>query len=65
MSSNNSSVGGGGGGGGGSLKKTRSDFIFLKTIGEGSFSTVYLAEEKSSGLKFASKLSEENFILLN
>lgn len=35
--------------------KTKSDFYFLRTIGDGSFSTVHLAEEKSTGLKFASR----------
>ena len=35
--------------------KTRSDFVFLKEIGEGSFSTVHLAKEISTGNQFAVK----------
>lgn len=37
------------------MKKTPDDYIFGKMIGEGSFSTVYLAKEVASGREFASK----------
>lgn len=36
------------------IKKARSDFNFLNVVGEGSFSTVHLVEEKKTGKKFAS-----------
>ncbi len=36
------------------IKKTKEDFTFLNIIGEGSFSTVHLAKEISSGKLFAS-----------
>lgn len=36
-------------------KKTNDDFTYLKVIGEGSFSTVHLAKEKSSEKLFAIK----------
>lgn len=36
-------------------KKTPSDFIFGKVIGEGSFSTVYLAKDVQTGKEVASK----------
>lgn len=35
-------------------RKVRSDFVFIRQIGEGSFSSVYLVEDKKSGNKFAS-----------
>uniref|UniRef100_A0A915PXA4 non-specific serine/threonine protein kinase n=1 Tax=Setaria digitata TaxID=48799 RepID=A0A915PXA4_9BILA len=36
--------------------RTRSDFIFLKEVGEGSFSTVYHVKERSTGREFAAKV---------
>lgn len=36
-------------------KKTPSDFIFGKVIGEGSFSVVYLAKDVQTHKEFASK----------
>lgn len=42
-------------------KKTASDFRFGKNIGEGSFSTVYLAKEISSGKEYASEYQNEIF----
>lgn len=36
-------------------KKSPDDYIFGKVIGEGSFSTVYLAKEVDTGREFASK----------
>lgn len=36
-------------------KKTPLDFIFGKVIGEGSFSTVYLAKDIQTNKEFASK----------
>jgi len=37
-------------------KKTPSDFIFGKVIGEGSFSVVYLAKDVQTHKEFASEL---------
>lgn len=37
-------------------KRSASDFIFGKVIGEGSFSTVYLAKDIHTNKEFASKL---------
>lgn len=45
------------------MKKTPDDYIFGKMIGEGSFSTVYLAKEVSSGREFAIKVLEKRHIL--
>lgn len=39
-------------------KKSADDYFFGKVIGEGSFSTVYLAKETVSGTEYASKLGE-------
>lgn len=39
-----------------SRKRSASDFIFGKVIGEGSFSTVYLAKDIHTNKEFASKL---------
>lgn len=36
--------------------KTRSDFIFLNELGEGSFSTVYHVREKNTGRELAAKV---------
>ena len=36
-------------------RKTKDCFEFMKEIGEGSFSTVYLAKDIKSGVFFASK----------
>lgn len=36
--------------------KTRSDFIFLNEVGEGSFSTVYRVKERSTGRELAAKV---------
>lgn len=44
-------------------KKTPNDFIFGKVIGEGSFSTVYLAKEVSSGKELAIKVLEKKHIM--
>lgn len=44
-------------------KKTPNDFIFGKVIGEGSFSTVYLAKEISSGKEMAVKVLEKKHIM--
>lgn len=44
-------------------KKTANDFIFGKYIGEGSFSTVYLAREINTHREYASELNENyNYI---
>lgn len=45
------------------VKKTPNDFIFGKVIGEGSFSTVYLAKEISTGQEFAIKVLEKKHIM--
>lgn len=44
-------------------KKTPNDFIFGKVIGEGSYSTVYLAKEIESGNEFAVKVLEKRHIM--
>lgn len=44
-------------------KRTPNDFVFGKVIGEGSFSTVYLAKEISSGTEFAIKVLEKKHIM--
>jgi hypothetical protein len=41
-----------------SIKRSANDFRFLKAIGEGSFSTVYLAQDIHTKKKYASKLTE-------
>ncbi|ESP01382.1 hypothetical protein LOTGIDRAFT_111786 [Lottia gigantea] len=46
-----------------SLKKTPNDFVFGRQIGEGSFSTVYLARELESGKEYAIKVLEKNHIM--
>lgn len=38
------------------IKKSPRDFIFLKTIGEGSFSTVYIGKEVDTNREFASQM---------
>ncbi|XP_052772513.1 3-phosphoinositide-dependent protein kinase 1-like isoform X2 [Mya arenaria] len=44
-------------------KKTPNDFVFGKVIGEGSFATVYLAKEISTGAEFAIKVLEKKHIM--
>ncbi|KAL3876578.1 hypothetical protein ACJMK2_034412 [Sinanodonta woodiana] len=44
-------------------KKTPNDFLFGKVIGEGSYSTVYLAKEISTGKEFAIKVLEKKHIM--
>ncbi|CAI9728956.1 3-phosphoinositide-dependent protein kinase 1-like [Octopus vulgaris] len=44
-------------------KKTPNDFIFGKVIGEGSFSTVYLAKEINTEKEYAIKVLEKKHIL--
>ena len=44
-------------------KKSRSDFKFGKVLGEGSYSTVILAEEKSSKKEFAIKVIRKYHII--
>jgi serum/glucocorticoid-regulated kinase 2 len=41
------------------------DFIFVKCIGVGGFSRVYLVKKKSNGKFFAMKLIDKEFILKN
>ena len=45
------------------VKKTPNDFIFGKVIGEGSYSTVYLAKEVETGTEFAIKVLEKRHIM--
>ncbi|XP_045212231.1 3-phosphoinositide-dependent protein kinase 1-like [Mercenaria mercenaria] len=45
------------------IKKTPNDFVFGKVIGEGSYSTVYLAKEISSGTEYAIKVLEKKHIM--
>ena len=44
---------------------TLKDFIFLKCIGVGGFSRVYLVKKKSTGKFFAMKLIDKEFIIKN
>lgn len=44
---------------------TLKDFIFLKCIGVGGFSRVYLVRKKSTGRIFAMKLIDKEFIQKN
>ncbi|XP_064600441.1 3-phosphoinositide-dependent protein kinase 1-like [Liolophura sinensis] len=46
-----------------STKRTPNDFIFGKVIGEGSYSTVYLSKELSTGKEFAIKVLEKRHII--
>jgi serum/glucocorticoid-regulated kinase 2 len=39
------------------------DFIFMKCIGVGGFSRVYLVRKKSNGRFYAMKLIDKEFIL--
>lgn len=44
-------------------KKSKDDFSFIKILGEGSYSTVYLAEEISTNKRFALKVLEKRHII--
>ncbi|XP_050391920.1 3-phosphoinositide-dependent protein kinase 1 [Patella vulgata] len=44
-------------------KKTPNDFLFGRQLGEGSFSTVYLAKELETGKEYAIKVLEKNHII--
>lgn len=44
-------------------KKSKHDFNFMKILGEGSYSTVYLAQENATGKKFAMKVLEKRHII--
>ncbi|XP_044735543.1 putative 3-phosphoinositide-dependent protein kinase 2 isoform X2 [Chrysoperla carnea] len=46
-----------------SAKKTANDFIFGKTLGDGSFSTVYLAKEVHTKKEFAIKVCDKSHII--
>ena len=41
------------------------DFTFLKCIGAGGFSRVYLVKKKSNGRFYAMKLIDKEFIIKN
>ena len=43
--------------------RSRSDFLELEELGEGSFSTVYMVSEKSTSKKFALKQCYKSQIL--
>ncbi|XP_061196072.1 3-phosphoinositide-dependent protein kinase 1-like [Saccostrea echinata] len=45
------------------VKKTPNDFIFGKVIGEGSYSTVYLAKEVDNNTEYAIKVLEKRHIM--
>ncbi|NP_001191464.1 phosphoinositide-dependent protein kinase I [Aplysia californica] len=45
------------------VKKTPNDFIFGKVIGEGSYSTVYLAKEVSTQKEFAIKVCDKKHLI--
>ncbi|XP_065065743.1 3-phosphoinositide-dependent protein kinase 1-like [Rhopilema esculentum] len=44
-------------------KKSKDDFKFIKILGEGSYSTVYLVEEIASSKQFAMKVLEKRHII--
>ncbi|XP_011310738.1 3-phosphoinositide-dependent protein kinase 1 isoform X2 [Fopius arisanus] len=44
-------------------KRTAKDFIFGKVIGEGSFSTVYLAKDIHTGREYAIKVCDKRYII--
>ena len=44
-------------------RKKREDFKFGPTLGEGSYSTVALAYEKSSGSEYAMKILQKRHII--
>nr|XP_023025583.1 3-phosphoinositide-dependent protein kinase 1-like [Leptinotarsa decemlineata]ALE20563.1 pdk [Leptinotarsa decemlineata] len=46
-----------------SRKRTPTDYIFGKVLGEGSFSTVYLAKDVHTGKEFAIKVLEKSHII--
>uniref|UniRef100_A0A915BZX3 3-phosphoinositide-dependent protein kinase 1 n=2 Tax=Parascaris univalens TaxID=6257 RepID=A0A915BZX3_PARUN len=43
-------------------QRTAEDFFFMRTLGEGAFSTVYLAQEVSSGKEYAIKVVNKDLI---
>ncbi|XP_013385959.1 3-phosphoinositide-dependent protein kinase 1 [Lingula anatina] len=45
------------------MKKKPEDFLFGKVIGEGSYSTVFLVKEVSTGKEYAMKVLEKRFII--
>lgn len=60
-----SGIGGGIGGigGGSGDKKSRDDFTFERILGEGSYSTVFLASEKTTKKKYALKVLDKRHII--
>ena len=44
------------------MKYAASDFVMLKTLGQGSFSQVYQARLKATGEEFALKVMDKQFI---
>ncbi|VDM42889.1 unnamed protein product [Toxocara canis] len=44
------------------VQRTAEDFFFVRTLGEGSFSTVYLAQEVSTGKEYAIKVLNKDLI---
>lgn len=44
-------------------KKSKNDFKFMKILGEGSYSTVYLVQELATEKKFAMKVLEKRHII--
>jgi len=44
-------------------KKSKDDFTFMKILGEGSYSTVYLAEEIKTSKQYAIKVLEKRHII--
>ena len=51
------------GGASGPKKKSETDFLFGRVIGEGSFSTVYLARDRSSLKEVAIKMCSKEQVI--
>lgn len=46
-------------------KKSKNDFIFVKQIGEGSYSNVYITKLKQNGKTYATKVISKKHLITN
>jgi 3-phosphoinositide dependent protein kinase-1 len=46
-------------------KKSKEDFIFVKQIGEGSYSNVYITKLKQNGKTYATKVINKKHLITN